>query len=213
MPPRWRAGKRRELSQPSGRTRSRRRSTRPNATSHPPTMIARATALRGTLRDAQAECEAQGRVSDDGQRRADPRRLLPRDPAALLRRLRVRRADLLPRHDGDRARLPRDRLGAGADRRPPADPGEFSARRSGRTLRTGRRIPLSGGVQSAGARRAGRGRLSRHRLMALRLGLRSRHAPSSAARLVTGADGKPTAQVIQVAARRAISTASSTTGT
>src|SRR6185295_16041588 len=30
----------------------------------PAAMIARATALRGRLRDAQAECEAQGRVSD-----------------------------------------------------------------------------------------------------------------------------------------------------
>ena len=30
----------------------------------PAALIARATALRGTLRDAQAECEAQGRVSD-----------------------------------------------------------------------------------------------------------------------------------------------------
>ena len=90
-------------------------------------MIARATALRGTLRAAQAECEAQGRVSeavnDELIRAGFYRVIQPR----LFGGYEFDVPDFLSRDDGGGARLPRDRLGAGADRRPPADRCEFSA--------------------------------------------------------------------------------------
>ena len=179
----------------------------------PAAMIARATAMRGTLRDAQAECEAQGRVSDDVNdeliRAGFYRVIQPRCfggyefDVPTFYRVMMEIARGCPETGWVLA------LTAGH----PLIMANFPLEGQARTLRTRRRIPLSGGVQPAGAapcRSPGGYRVTAS-WPSRRAAISARTI--SAARSSPDADGKPTAQVIQVVLDARRSTASSTTGT
>ena len=143
----------------------------------PAAMIARATALRGTLRDAQAQCEAQGRVSEAVNERVDPHRLLPHHPAPAVRRLRVD-APTFCRVMMEIARgCPETGWVVALTAGHPLILANFPLDGQARAVRTGRRTPLSGSVQPTGQRPAASRAAISHRLLAFRVGLRSRHAP------------------------------------
>ena len=81
-------------------------------------LVARAAAMRDTLRERQAECEALGPPPRRDQPRVRRGRLLPRAAAAALRRLRARPAGLPARRRRALARAAR--RAAGSTRSPPA---------------------------------------------------------------------------------------------
>ena len=143
----------------------------------PGDMLARATGLRELLR-AGAAGHGGARPCEPRDPARVPRRgLLPHAAAAPLRRLRVRRGELVPRRHGGRSRLRVLGLGPRAHRRAP-----HAARRAvrrahaGGVLRPRRGLPRA--VARGGHRQGdtGRGRLARGGDLGLLLGRAAQHA-------------------------------------
>ena len=137
-------------------------------------LVARAAAMRDTLRERQAECEALGRLPDATNREyVDAgffRVLQPRRFGGLELGLQafLRVAVELSRG------CPSSGWVYAPDRRPRAHRDHVARAGPGRAVRR-RRLPLPV-LQPPGQGGAGRRRLSRRRLVGLRLGLRHRHA-------------------------------------
>ena len=146
----------------------------------PDELVARATALRGALRERQDECDGLGPAPGLDAARLHRRGVLAHGAAAALRRLRVRPRHVPAHHDGAVTRLPVQRLGVRAHGR--AQPHRRELRGAGPDRAVRRRgLPLPA-LRAPRPGRARRRRLPRVRLVGLLRPAATSRPTSSAAR-------------------------------